>query len=142
MHCISAQLATIMTIIMMTSAYATDTLTGQVTHVRDGDTIVVSGQPIRLQGLHAPELADPGGPEAARFMRTLVGGRIVTCTLTGERSYDRMIGVCSIDHHDIAAALVRAGLGRDCPRFSGGRYAEDEQPEAQRMPLPGYCVSR
>jgi endonuclease YncB( thermonuclease family) len=30
-------------------------LTGQVTHVRDGDTIVVGSMPIRLNGLGGPE---------------------------------------------------------------------------------------
>ena len=36
------------------------------------------------------------------------------------------------------AALIAAGLGRDCPRFSGGRYAQFERPEAKRFRLPGY----
>lgn len=37
---------------------------GVVTHVRDGDTFEVGSVPIRLNGLHAPELA--AGPESAR----------------------------------------------------------------------------
>ena len=42
------------------------TMTGQVTHVRDGDTIVVGSMPIRLNGLAAPEGNEPGGEEFAR----------------------------------------------------------------------------
>jgi hypothetical protein len=34
---------------------------GPVTHVRDGDTVEVAGLQIRLQGLAAPELSEPGG---------------------------------------------------------------------------------
>jgi endonuclease YncB( thermonuclease family) len=37
---------------------------GPVTHVRDGDTIEVAGVPVRLNGLHAPELREPGGQAA------------------------------------------------------------------------------
>jgi len=36
-------------------------LTDRVTHVRDGDTIVVGQSAIYLQGVHAPELDEPGG---------------------------------------------------------------------------------
>ena len=36
------------------------TLTGQVTHVRDGDTIEVGSLAIRLNGLAAPEGDEPG----------------------------------------------------------------------------------
>ena len=34
--------------------------------------------------------------------------------------------LCYREGQDIAEALVRAGLARDCPRFSGGRYAAAE----------------
>jgi endonuclease YncB( thermonuclease family) len=44
------------------------TLTGEVTHVRDGDTIKVGSMPIRLDGLAAPEGDAPGGAAATRAM--------------------------------------------------------------------------
>jgi len=120
-------------------------LSGPVTHVRDGDTIEVAGVPVRLQGLHAAELSEPGGHDAKRFMAALVRGRDAACKLTGERNRDRMIGVCFVEHRagfvDLGEAMVAAGMARDCPRFSGGRYAEAEA-EAGRAwstPLPGYC---
>jgi micrococcal nuclease len=122
---------------------------GAVTHVRDGDTIGVAGLPIRLQGLAAPELSEPGGPEAARAMWMLLHGQEARCELTGEHSHDRCVGVCSVSGSDIAAELVRAGVARDCPRFSGGRYADEEMEAAQdgatiaeTYRLPGYCRTR
>jgi endonuclease YncB( thermonuclease family) len=121
-------------------ALAGGTLQGTVTHVRDGDTIEVGEIAVRLNGLHAPELDKQGGRQAKAFMERLVSGRQVTCELNGERSYDRLIGRCYLGGDDIAAALVSAGLGRDCPRFSGGRYRALEQPSAQRFRLPGYCT--
>ncbi len=125
---------------------------GAVTHVRAGDTIEVAGLPIRLQGLAAPELNEPGGEEAARAMWLLLHSQDVRCELTGERNHrnhDRCIGVCFLDGADVAAELVRAGVARDCPRFSGGRYA-DEELEAARdgadiaeaYRLPGSCRTR
>jgi len=41
-------------------------LVGEVTHVRDGDTIEVAGLPIRLSGLAAPELGTRSGRGHAR----------------------------------------------------------------------------
>ena len=116
----------------------------------DGDTIAVGGVTVRLQGVAAPELdhpnlgieQEPGGPEAAAFMRRLVEGRVVTCELTGERTHGREVGVCYRDGRDIGAAVIEAGLARDCPRFSRGRYAELERPAAKGLPLPSYCERR
>lgn len=116
-------------------------LVGMVTHVRDGDTIEVEGTPVRLNGLHAPELRDPYGLEAKAMMTRIVAGQEIGCELSGERSYDRVIGTCySENGEDVAAELVAAGLGRDCPRYSGGRYRAFETDWAhENFDLPGYC---
>jgi micrococcal nuclease len=98
------------------------TLTGQVTFVRDGDTIVVGSMPIRLNGLAAPEWDEPGGDAAMDAMIKLVAGRTLRCELNGERTHDRCVGVCYLQGVDISAEMVRRGVARDCPRFSGGRY--------------------
>ena len=117
-------------------------------HVLDGDTIVVDGIHVRLKGVAAPEVAhfgdpgEPGGEEAKAFMVELVEDEIVICDLTQERTHGRRVGWCYRDGQDIAEALIRGGLARDCPRFSGGRYAAAEQPEAAALPVPGYCVTR
>lgn len=118
------------------------TIAGPVSHVRDGDTIVVAGAPVRLSGLHAPELRDPGGPEARAWMVRATAGQVVTCVLDGTRTHDRWAGICHIGPLDLAAGLVQAGLGRDCPRYSRGRYRAMERPEAAGMPLPTYCHRR
>jgi micrococcal nuclease len=97
-------------------------LTGEVTNVRDGDTIEVGGLAVRLNGLAAPEGDEPGGTAATRAMRKMVEGRTLRCELDGERTRDRCVGVCYLDGGDIADTMVRQGLARDCPRFSAGRY--------------------
>jgi micrococcal nuclease len=128
---------------------ARGSLVAEVTHVRDGDTIEVGGLPIRLQGLAAPEGNEPGGDEATQAMQALVHGRELRCDLDGQRTYDRCVAICYLDGRDISEVMVRGGLARDCPRFSGGRYAEAERRAAddgagirQAYPLPGYCRPR
>ena len=39
---------------------------------------------------------------------------------------------------DIGQAIIEAGLALDCPRYSGGKYAEFEMKGAANT-LPGYC---
>ena len=126
-----------------------DTLRGRA-EVLDGDTISVEGVHVRLQGVAAPEIAheglsikaEAGGEDAAAFLRRLVEGQTVVCDLTGERTDGRQVGVCRLDGRDVAAEVIAAGLARDCPRFSGGRYAGIEPPAAKRLPLPAYCEPR
>ena len=52
----------------------------------DGDTIVVSGVHVRLNGVDAPEVVHPGydhdddfDPESREEMRRIIGGRTVRC---------------------------------------------------------------
>ena len=68
-------------------------------------------------------LASPAARLPRAYMVELVEGQTVVCDLTQERTYGRRVGWCYLDGQDIAEALVRAGLARDCPRFSGGQYA-------------------
>jgi micrococcal nuclease len=130
------------TALFVCQAYADEAtiLTGTVTHVRDGDTIEVGKIPIRLNGVSAPELDEPLGPQSKAFMVDLVDGKSVRCELTGAKTYDRLVGTCYLDGVDIGIAVISAGLALDCPRYSGGRYAEFEVNEARaEIALPGYC---
>ncbi|MEP3295565.1 MAG: hypothetical protein ABJO27_03625 [Pseudoruegeria sp.] len=71
------------------SATAGEIIKGKVTHVRDVDTIEVSGLPVRLIGLDGPELDERGGKAGKRFMQGLVLHKPVQCELTGAKTYDR-----------------------------------------------------
>jgi endonuclease YncB( thermonuclease family) len=141
------RVACVALILLVMPAAAGERLAGRA-HVTDGDTIRVGGVAVRLKGVAAPEVAhfgdpgEPGGEQAKAFMVELVEGQIVICDLTQERTHGRRVGWCYRDGQDIAEALIRAGLARDCPRFSGGRYAVAEQPEAVALPFPSYCVPR
>ena len=62
---------------------------------------------------------------------------------------DRCVGICYLEGQDISEVMVRGGLARDCPRFSGGRFAVAERQTAadgatirRAYTLPGYCRPR
>jgi endonuclease YncB( thermonuclease family) len=110
--------------------------------VQDGDTLIVDGIAVRLMGAHAPELRQPGGHAARQWMIEHTRGQTIVCRLSGARSYGRRVGVCRNAAGDLAAQLIAAGLGRDCPRFSSGRYAGQETEAGRRLKLPAYCQPR
>ena len=108
--------------------------------VIDGDTLRVAGQKVRLQGLAAPELDEPGGEAAKNALIELIKGQHVTCQLDGTTSYDRVVGICYAEGKDLAAVLIRWGFARDCEWYSGGRYQKLEPESAGGLPLPQYCA--
>jgi micrococcal nuclease len=109
--------------------------------VRDGDTIEVGGVPVRLQGLHCPEVGELGGGAAANAMQSLIRGSEVRCTLTGEWTHNRVVGSCRAGNTDLAETLIREGFCARCPRYDpGGRYAAAQrEADAWTRSMPGYC---
>lgn len=131
-------------ILMPGNARSQDRITDTVTAVPSGDEIVVGTRHVRLQGIAAPPRRMPFGGDATAFLGLLVLEKVVTCDLTGETTRGREVGSCFLDGIDIARVIVREGLARDCPRFSRGRYAQDEQNAkptglSEVYPLPAYC---
>jgi micrococcal nuclease len=75
-------------------------------------------------------------------MAELIEGQTVVCDLTGERPRGRRVGYCYQDGRDLGSAITAAGLARDCPRYSEGRYAGVERPKARGLPYLSYCRPR
>lgn len=127
-------------LLAVTAALADRIIEGRVTVVRDVDTIVVAGTPVRLNGVDGPETSTRIGRDARAFMSRLVRGETVTCELSGERTYDRWVGICYLGEQDIGAIAIANGHALDCRRYSGGRYRELETPAARsRIRRAGYC---
>ncbi|UWQ05146.1 thermonuclease family protein [Aliiroseovarius crassostreae] len=106
--------------------------------VIDGDTIVVSKIKVRLAGIDAPELDQPWGKKAKWEMVKICKGQTIDVELTGETSYDRLVGTCYLsDRTDIGAELIKAGLALDGGHFSRGKYRHLE-PEGIRKKLKFY----
>ena len=100
-------------------------ITGEA-RVVDGDTIEVAGKRIRLHGIDAPEMKTQDGVLAAMALRRLITGRQVSCEDTGERTYKRIVAICSVAGKDIAGEMVRLGWAWDWPKFSQGHYKPQE----------------
>ena len=122
-------------------ADAAQIVSGKVTKVRDADTVVVKGVPIRLNGVDAPENGTRAGNEATAAMKRYLRGKTLNCELNGDRTYDRWVGVCFTDEgDDIGAVMIASGYALDCRRYSGGRYRSLEPSGARsRLPQAGYC---
>ncbi|MCP1337378.1 thermonuclease family protein [Futiania mangrovi] len=120
---------------------AAETFSGRARAV-DGDTLVVAGRRVRLDGIAAPELDEARGAASRARMAALVQGKTVTCEDRGRDRYGRTVGRCFVEEEDVARLIVAAGLARDCPRYSRGRYAGDEVPASRMLPFPGYCETR
>ncbi|MCP5038040.1 MAG: hypothetical protein GY945_10615, partial [Rhodobacteraceae bacterium] len=87
--------------------------------VIDGDTIVVNKIKIRLAGIDAPELDQPWGQKSKWEMVRICKGQTLHIELSGETSFDRLIGTCYLpDGRDIGAEIVKAGLALDGGYFS------------------------
>ncbi|MEP3053296.1 thermonuclease family protein [Ascidiaceihabitans sp.] len=106
--------------------------------VIDGDTIAINRIKIRFAGIDAPELDQPWGQKSKWAMVKLCKGKVITVKLTGETSYDRLVGTCYLpDGRDLGAEIVKAGLALDGGLYSKGKYKDLEDPEMRRK-LRGY----
>jgi len=92
--------------------------------VTDGDTLRAGDVGIRLWGIDAAEMHDPGGPEAKAALARLTSGAELRCEVKGGDRYGRIVARCDLpDGRDLACAMVAGGWARDWPRYSGGAYA-------------------
>ena len=128
------------------SAYQSVATVEGTARIVDGDGLRLGGVEVRLQGIAAPELREPGGRAAAQALALLTAGKHVTCYLDGTTTYDRVVGRCAVDGQDVGAVLVFNGYARDCPRYSRGDYAPYEAAAraagrdlSRTYRLPGYC---
>lgn len=108
----------------------------------DGDTLLVNQIKIRLAGIDAPELDEPWGRKSKWAMVNLCKGKTIHVDLTGETSYDRLVGTCYLaDGTDIGAELVKKGLALDGSYYSQGKYIHLE-PGGARQRLARYGLKQ
>lgn len=85
-----------------------------VARIIDGDTLVLEGgERIRLLGIDAPELRQPGGAAARAFLVALAEGKIVRIERRGHDRYARTLAHLYLpDGRSLAALLLTAGHAR------------------------------
>ena len=126
----------------MTSTHAEDLI--GVPRIVDGDTVVISGVKVRLEGIDAPEkdqfcLDDKSQPrecgkEVLYQLDKKSAGRSWTCRVSGQDRFHRSLASCYIDGEDIQRWMVRSGLALSFTRYS---HAYDEDEKAAREARAG-----
>ena len=93
-----------------------------VARVIDGDPFVVEydGEltSVQIWGINAPELRDPGGPEAQKALAELVAGRTVMISFPGYRKRDnfgRLLCGVHVEGIDVGAVMVQEGFAERKP---------------------------
>ncbi len=81
-------------------------LSGTVTHIRDGDTVEIDGIAIRLAALNCPENKTQKGRYATRVAKQFEGSKMI-CELTGAKTYDRLVGYCSVNGVDFGLFMMQ-----------------------------------
>jgi endonuclease YncB( thermonuclease family) len=107
-------------------AAARPVLIGTVTHVTDGDTIVVqldSGPvTVRLDSIDTPEYDQPWGPRASMALAERIDGQRVALEVVTQDRYDRLVAVVFFGEQNINAWLVEQG-----DAWAYRRYLRDDE---------------
>jgi len=112
--------------------------------VIDADTISVCDLKIRLNGISAAERGHITYDSCKIITKKIINkSDEIFCELTGEKTYDRFVGICKLISnniiYDLQEKIVESGCARDCKRYSDGRYAKFETEKSRNLPLPNYC---
>lgn len=92
-------------------------LSGAV-RVADGDSLVLNGERVRLDGIDAPELHQscgemgrewPCGARAKAALEAIIAEGEVNCRPVDEDRYGRAVAICEAGGADLSAAQVGAG---------------------------------
>jgi endonuclease YncB( thermonuclease family) len=115
-------------------------LSGRVTRVKDGDSIIVEGAPeeIRLEAIDAPEFScrgsdggsAPGQPfadAAQRELDRLVMGKTVNVQNAHRCAYGRLCGKVLLDGRDIGLPMIRSGLAWHYKNYQSEQNPQDRQ---------------
>jgi endonuclease YncB( thermonuclease family) len=108
-----------------------------VAGVYDGDSIVVrdgmASISIRLDGVDAPELSQPLGPEARAALSGLIVRGVVTLRLkSGARSDGERLARIEAGGRDVSLEMIRRGMAWHCRRQAVDRTLADAEQQARR----------
>lgn len=111
-----------------------ETLEGRP-HVTDADTVRISGEKIRFEGIDAPETGqrckDASGESyrcglvSTSALKTKIGSGTIRCEATERDRYGRFLGICYLGELDLNGWLVRNGYALSYRRYSQ-RYVPHE----------------
>ena len=123
----------ILLIILFTFPARAD-ITG-MTSVVDGDTIVISGERIRLHGIDSPEARQTCikdgktwncGRDATAALLARIGGQPVICKGDKRDRYKRLIATCYVGMLNLNAWMVQNGWALAYRKYSLDYIADEE----------------
>jgi len=133
-------------VFIATSAYAAGAWTGLVEYVVDGDTLHVrpiGGGPlrrVRLEGLDAPEICQPWGPQARQALAQHVLHHRVQVQSRAQDDYGRLVARVRVEGVDIGAWMVTQGNAWSY-RWQARKGRYDRQEGAARVQARGLFAS-
>lgn len=128
-----AQVAALVLLVLQAQVVAAATYMAQVTAVPDGDTLWVqpeggkSTRKLRLLGIDAPEICQPGGVASRDALRRLTGAKRVRVQVKYHDVYGRGLARIQLGERDVGAVMVHSGHAWSARfRRSLGPYAREE----------------
>jgi len=121
-----------MKILLLLLIFGADT---KCQRVIDGDTLeLADGRKVRLAEIDAPELNQPWGLQATKFLKSIEGKSII---LQGEKTdrYGRVLAHISFDGDDMGEKLVEAGLAWQYEQYSRSERLAELERKAQKQEI-------
>jgi len=129
-----------------TTGTVSQTLTGRVVRIADGDTVTVldatnTQHRIRLQGIDAPESHQAFGTQSKKNLSDMIFDKDVTVVYDKTDQYGRLVGKILLDGKDINLEQVKAGMAWHYKEYEREQspndrelyaHAEDEARSARR----------
>ncbi|TNF60552.1 MAG: thermonuclease family protein [Burkholderiales bacterium] len=113
----------------------------EVTRVHDGDSVWVrlpdGGGPLRLrlEGIDAPEICQPGGRQARDRLAEMTLGREVRVEVTGQDRYRRALARLWLGEDDVQSRLVAEGWAWSYRRRGQAGPYDRQEAKARRQGL-------
>ena len=133
------KLFTLISLFLLSSSSSAD-ISGTALIV-DGDTITISGNKIRLNGIDTPEqnqtcrragITWRCGYEATETLRNWTFTKEVRCVGDTKDRYGRLIANCFVDGYNVNARLVYEGLALAYRKYSKQYVPEEDKARAAK----------
>ena len=123
-------------LILFSCSLQAATLQGTVVSVADGDTIKVldatnTQHKIRLQGIDAPEKAQPFGQKSKQSLSQLVYNKQVTVEFQKKDKYGRTVGKVLNNGTDVCLEQIKLGMAWHYKQYKPDQPKEDRETYAQ-----------
>lgn len=110
--------------------------------ITDGDTLKIQGEPVRMDGIDAPEASQmcikdgqayPCGWQASEVLRSRISGSEVICRYSDRDQYQRIVGTCFVESENLSHWIVRNGWALAYRKYSTDYIEEEERAKSEKL---------